>query len=120
MYEMGKSMGINMKTFNEYEKAALTTKVYADKFKKIYPALKLSGEAGEVSEKIGKVLRDKDGEYTEEDIENIKKELGDVLWYVTALANDFGFSLEEIAETNLHKLLSRKVRGALCGSGDNR
>ena len=66
------------------------------------------------------MLRDKGGEFTYEDREEIKKELGDVLWYVSAVAFDFSISLGEVAKTNIAKLASRKERGVLQGSGDNR
>ena len=80
-----------------------------------YFTLGLCGEAGEVAEKIKKSLRD--GTL---DLENLKAEIGDVLWYVAALSGSFGFSLDEIAEKNLDKLRSRLSRGKIEGSGDNR
>lgn len=107
-------------TLNEYQEKAMTTAQYAEKWAIIYPALKLSGEAGEVSEKVGKVLRDKDGIFTEEIKLELAKELGDVMWYIAALAKAFGYSLEEIAEMNIAKLASRKERNVISGNGDNR
>lgn len=86
----------------------------------IYPTLGLAGESGEVAEKIKKVIRDKNGVADEETKEMIKKELGDVLWYVAQLATELGLSLDEIAENNITKLASRLERGVLQGSGDNR
>lgn len=86
----------------------------------VYPALGLVGEAGEVAEKIKKIIRDRNGDYTDEDILEIKKELGDVLWYVAVLANEFEISLLDIAKTNIAKLQSRKERGKIQGNGDNR
>ena len=80
-----------------------------------YCALGLTGEAGEYSEKVKKFLRD--GTF---DKEAAALELGDVLWYVTRSANELGFSLEYIANKNIEKLMSRKERGVLGGSGDNR
>jgi NTP pyrophosphatase (non-canonical NTP hydrolase) len=76
----------------------------------------LIGEVGEISEKLKKILRDG----KELDLENMKKELGDVLWYLTALAEDFALTLEDIAYTNVNKLESRAQRGVISGSGDNR
>lgn len=99
-----------------YQEAALKTAVYPAQYKVIYPALKLAGETGEVAEKIGKSLRG-DHVLVKEDL---AKELGDVLWYIAALANDIGFSLEEVAQMNLAKLSDRANRGVLKGSGDNR
>ena len=78
--------------------------------------LGLCGEAGEVAEKIKKVFRDK-GKFSDEDI---LKELGDVLFYVTALSNVFGGNLQKIMEMNMAKLDDREQRGVLKGSGDNR
>lgn len=106
--------------FNEYQEKALETKIYPDQFRIIYPALKLAGEAGEVAEKVGKVLRDNDGEFGFYKRGDLAKEIGDVLWYCAALAEDLGFDLNVVAEMNIEKLRSRKDRGVLGGSGDNR
>lgn len=108
-------------TFNEYQKRALETAIYPAKGQNFsYPALGLVGEAGEVAEKIKKIIRDKDGILSEVDKFEITKELGDVLWYIAILAEEMGFDLEEVAKMNLEKLASRKERGVLGGSGDNR
>lgn len=107
-------------TLNDYQDGAISTAIYKDEYKVIYPALKLAGEAGEVAEKVGKNLRDGDGTYTPEFKKELRKELGDVLWYIAALARDIDSSLEELAQENLDKLASRKARGVLGGSGDNR
>ena len=63
-------------TFNEYQTEAVKTAIYGSGNKVIYPTLGLCGEAGEVAEKIKKILRDKDGKYSPEDILEIQKELG--------------------------------------------
>lgn len=76
--------------------------------------------AGRVSEHAKKALRDDDGKLTEERRKAVLKELGDVLWYVTACATEAGFSLREVAEANLAKLHDRAARGKLGGSGDER
>ncbi len=102
----------------EYEKQALQFAIYDQKV--IYPALGLNGEAGEVAEKVKKILRDKNGEISQNDGLEIAKELGDVLWYVCAMATDINYSLQEIAELNIQKLTSRAERNKLKGSGDNR
>lgn len=86
----------------------------------MYPALGLAGEVGEVCEKIKKVFRDKNGEFTADDKESIKKEVGDVLWYLASISSDLGFTLGEAADKNIEKLYSRKNRGVLNGSGDDR
>lgn len=87
-----------------------------------YCAGKLNGEAGEVAELVFKALRDgKPAGYMEPDrLLELKKELGDVLWYVSQLAKLAGFGLEEVMEDNIKKLADRKERGVLTGSGDNR
>lgn len=109
-----------MIALSEYGKRAYALAIYPRANAYVYPALKLAGEAGEVAEKVGKSLR---GDYSLDDAgikADLIKELGDVLWYVNALANDLGSSLEEVASKNLEKLESRKARGVLQGNGDNR
>ncbi len=105
---------------SQYQHLALRTKKYSEIYTVIYPALKLNGEAGEVAEKIGKTLRDDNGVFTIEKKLEIAKELGDVLWYIAALAHDIGYNLEEIAQINIDKLASRDKREVISGSGDNR
>lgn len=82
--------------------------------------LGLVGESGEVAEKFKKLIRDKKGQISEEDRAEILKELGDILWYVNAVAHLLGSSLDEVATNNLQKVLGRKDRGVTAGSGDNR
>lgn len=107
--------------FEEYQKESRRTAVYPSIGKNyIYPVIGLAGESGEVSEKIKKVIRDKNGVVDDETREAIKKELGDVLWYVSQLASELGLSLDDVAKTNIEKLLSRLERNVLAGSGDNR
>lgn len=105
---------------NEYQAAALTTAVYPEDKRIIYPALGMCGEAGEVADKVKKVIRDNNQDFTEEKKNDIAFEIGDVLWYCATMANDIGYSLEQIAQMNIYKLASRKKRGTLSGSGDNR
>ena len=108
-------------TFNEYQDEARKTAIYPDKDNNyIYPTLGLVGEAGVVAEKIKKVLRDEGGILSIEKKAEIKKELGDVLWYIANLSMEIGFTLDDVASTNLEKLKSRQSRDALQGSGDNR
>jgi len=103
---------------DEYQMRAESTAIYPNEYAIIYPALGLAGEAGEVADKVKKIIRDGNSDLFYKD--NIAKELGDVLWYVAVLARDLGYSLEEIAQTNLDKLEDRKNRDMLKGSGDDR
>jgi NTP pyrophosphatase (non-canonical NTP hydrolase) len=107
--------------FDEYQILSRETAIYPDKDNNfVYPTLGLAGEAGEVAEKIKKVIRDNDGVIDHDTRETISKELGDVLWYVAQIATELDLSLADIAEHNLAKLQSRKARGNLSGSGDMR
>ena len=105
---------------NKYQQQASTTAMYAEEYKILYPTLGLVGEAGEVAEKIKKMLRDEKGHLSSKRKEELVKELGDVLWYLAILAKDLGVDLNSIAQTNLDKLSSRKERGKITGDGDNR
>lgn len=105
---------------NEYQKKALKNKIYGYGDSIIYPALGLGNEAGEVQGKIKKVLRDFNGVFNIENKMKIADECGDVLWYLAALSEDLGFTLEEIAKMNIKKLADRMERGVIQGSGDNR
>ena len=80
----------------------------------------LMGESGEVAEKFKKLIRDKQGKISDEDKQEIIKELGDILWYINSVSHLLGSNLEEVAQKNLDKVLSRKKRGKIQGRGDNR
>lgn len=110
----------NTMTLNEYQKKALETEDYPSELKIILPTLGLTGEAGEVADKVKKVLRDNNGEFTGERTKEIAKELGDVAWYLAVLAHSIGYTLEEICKMNIDKIESRFVRGKIHGEGDNR
>ena len=86
----------------------------------IYPTLGLCGEAGEVADKVKKVMRDQNGVFTPEVIAALQLELGDVLWYVAQLATELGLELDQVAQANLDKLASRAARNVIAGSGDTR
>lgn len=106
---------------NDYQQAALGTAIYPDQGQNFtYPALGLMGEAGEVADKLKKVIRDQNGVLTDSVKEAVSKEIGDVLWYVAVLSFELGSDLETIAQNNLDKLFSRATRGVLSGSGDCR
>ena len=107
---------------NEYQKKALQTAMYDKKYKVIYPALGLGSEAGEVLGGVKKWLNSgDDNQVITEDCRNrIKSEMGDALWYLAVLAEDLGFSLDEVAVTNITKLQLRKEKGALLGDVNKR
>ena len=108
-------------TFKEYQEEARKTAIYPNLGSNfIYPTLGLAGEAGEVAEKIKKVLRDNNGMVSEEKKQELTKELGDVLWYIANLSVELNLSMEDVALKNLEKLKSRQERNELHGSGDNR
>lgn len=109
-------------TFNDYQKQALTTAIFNPDplMDKTIWAMGIAGEAGEVIEKWKKIVAYKEGNISSQDELELKKELGDVVWYVALLAHSLGFSLEEIMELNLSKLTDRKKRGVTKGAGDNR
>ncbi len=107
--------------FSKYQKESRKTALYPDLGEDfVYPALGVAGEAGEVVENVKKVLRDDGRKITTERKEAIKKEMGDLLWYLAQLATEFDIDLNDVAEENLKKLRSRKKRGTLHGDGDNR
>jgi NTP pyrophosphatase (non-canonical NTP hydrolase) len=109
-------------TFDEYQKLALTTAITNPDplMDKTIWAMGVAGEAGEVVEKWKKIVAYKDGKLSEEDKEDFKKELGDVIWYVAVMANSLGMSFDEVMEINVQKLHDRKKRGVIKGAGDNR
>ncbi len=116
---------MNDLSMTDYQMAASETAIYPGSGKGVedainYTTLGLVGEAGELANKFKKVLRDRGGLADDDARSDMAAELGDVLWYVANLANELGFSLEEIAKSNLRKLKSRQARGVLSGSGDNR
>ena len=106
---------------NDYQKAAMETAVFPERNGYSYTALGLAGEAGEIANKVKKFIRDG---YTPEELpeklNQLKDELGDVLWYVAAMAKVLEIDLETVASNKLNKLKSRMERGTLSGSGDNR
>ncbi|QCT40994.1 nucleoside triphosphate pyrophosphohydrolase family protein [Candidatus Saccharibacteria bacterium oral taxon 488] len=112
-------------TIDEYAKKAIATLIGTHEYGEIdarlmAQVLGLVGESGEVAEKFKKLVRDKQGILTDDDRTEILKELGDVLWYVNAVAHLLGSSLEEVAQMNNQKLASRQARQQLHGRGDNR
>lgn len=134
-------------TFDDYQKKTHTTALFKEqiwkklepiaehnsrpadtlkKLREIEKLLSLSylsnglGESGEVQGKVKKIIRDDDGELKQEKIDTIIGELGDQLWYISEMCTELGVSLDDVAEENIAKLASRKERGVIQGSGDNR
>lgn len=107
-------------TLNEYQQGALKTAVFPNDSSISYLALALCGEAGEIADKVKKVLRDKEGKFHTSDIHAVACELGDVLWYAACLAHALGYNFSDIGTLNIRKINSRIERGTLHGSGDTR
>jgi NTP pyrophosphatase (non-canonical NTP hydrolase) len=105
---------------SDYQRRSRRTAKYPRDAWLLYPALGLAGEAGEVADHVKKLIRDDAGTISAARRAALAGELGDVLWYVAAIASELGLDLDEIAEANLEKLLSRQRRGVLTGSGDDR
>ena len=103
---------------NNYQKLAIGSAIYPKEDGLYYTTLGLVGEAGEVANKVKKLIRD--GGDTPDKRKEIGKELGDVCWYLAVLAEELGSNLGKIMEDNLSKLEDRKARGVIGGSGDNR
>ena len=106
--------------FNTYQETAVETAIYPDTHRILYPALGMAGEAGEVANKVKKLIRDGPEGMADDWKEQIASEIGDVMWYCAALANDINMPLALIAAQNRDKLLARKQKGTLQGSGDTR
>ena len=103
-----------------YQKVALTTAIYPREQAIIYPTLGLAGEAGEVANKVKKIIRDGSDSKDEKLVSEIKAEIGDCLWYIAVLANDFDIKLSDIASANIEKLALRQKNNTIHGSGDDR
>lgn len=110
-------------SFNAYQDFVKSMKVYPEKYAVAYPALGLAGESGEIAEKVKKWLRGdegQEGEAYDKLRQDLLLEMGDPLWYIASLADDLGFTLQQVVDANISKLSSRKERGVIKGSGDNR
>lgn len=112
---------MNNLTFDEYQTQALKTVCYDQSIGPYYTILGLCGETGEIADKLKKIYRDKDWKnISKEDRQAILKEVGDVLWYVSKICDDFNVSFSEVAQLNLDKINKRKLTNTLHGEGDNR
>jgi NTP pyrophosphatase (non-canonical NTP hydrolase) len=110
-------------TFKEYQKLAMTTAIsaYDDPLmQKSIWVMGVAGEAGELVEKWKKAVAYRQGEFSDQEFEDFKKELADVIWYIAVLAESLDLELEELMEQNIAKLADRKKRGVIKGAGDNR
>jgi NTP pyrophosphatase (non-canonical NTP hydrolase) len=109
-------------TFDEYQKQALTTAEnnYDPLMEKTIWAMGVAGEAGEVIEKWKKIVAYKNGVVSDEDRNELGKELADVVWYIAVMAHSLGLSFDDLMQQNVEKLQSRKARGTIKGAGDNR
>ena len=106
---------------NDYQQAALRTAAPKDKHNEVFHLLLgLVGETGEIAEKAKKIVRDRDSDFSQWDLADLKKELGDVLWYIAVIADYFDVALDDVAQLNLAKLADRQNRSMLGGSGDDR
>ena len=109
-------------TFDEYQSKALTTAVnnYDPLMQKTIWVMGIAGEAGEVIEKWKKLVAYNEGILKKSDLEDFKKELGDVVWYIAVLADSLGLSFDDVMEVNVKKLEDRARRKVIKGKGDNR
>jgi|TARA_R110002012_G_scaffold37440_2_gene104850 NTP pyrophosphatase (non-canonical NTP hydrolase) len=114
-WEYYKEVYKDMMSLGQYQSAAAKTAMYKHNHKVLYPALGLAGEAGEVANKVKKMLRDDNL-----DKNAIASEIGDVLWYAAMLSKDLNIELHDVAMKNLEKLYDRKERGTIQGDGDER
>lgn len=110
-------------TFNEYQQQALSTvhrSLVDDLLQKTIYVMGISGESGEVIEKWKKIVAYQDGKIGKEDVTEISKELGDILWYIAVFADSLGLNLDDIVNQNINKLQDRLKRKVITGQGDNR
>ncbi|MFZ2886345.1 MAG: nucleoside triphosphate pyrophosphohydrolase family protein [Minisyncoccia bacterium] len=109
--------------FDEYEKLASRSAIFNESqpLYRLYDlGLGIAGESGELAEKLKKTIRDDGGTITAERREGLKKEIGDVLWYLSQLSRVLEIPFSEVADANIKKLADRLERDAIKGSGDNR
>lgn len=109
-------------TLDDYQQKAIVTNLKNNDpvLELMQQVLGLGDEAGEVQAIFKKWLRDDKADFEKLNVTSLKKELGDVLWYIAVVAHDLGLSLEDIAQANVDKLADRQKRGVLSGSGDDR
>lgn len=109
--------------FDEYEKLATRTATFGGKqheHQLMYITLGIAGESGEIAEKIKKIVRNDNGIVSDENRESLKREIGDVLWYLSQLSRVLGFHFSEAAKANIDKLADRAARNVIKSTGDHR
>lgn len=116
---------MNDLSLTDYQLTTMSTAIYPDAGLSTFEAMNyclvgMAGEAGEIMNKWGKVIRDQESNVTQEQCADFAKEIGDVLWFATRALDELGYSLEDVLKENLQKLKSRHARGVISGSGDNR
>jgi len=116
------NLDFNITEFDEYQRLAKKTAIYEKnkEMDKFYPFLGLAEEAGEVLGQAKRIIRDDEGVLTEERKNRIIKELGDLIWYASAVCNEMNISFSEVANINLTKLFRRKAENKIHGSGSDR
>jgi NTP pyrophosphatase (non-canonical NTP hydrolase) len=112
-------------SFDAYQLATSDTAIYPGANEGTFEAINYclvgaAGEIGEIMNKWGKIIRDQSSEIDYDQRKDMGKEIGDVVWFLTRAADELGLPVEMILNENLEKLRSRKARGVLSGSGDNR
>lgn len=117
---MGEQLELFDITVDEYQHMVAQTAIFSKEIGLTYCTLGLTGEAGEVAEKVKKLFRDKEGVVTPEFVHDVTRELGDVLWYITALGSTLGISLQDVMKENHRKLNKRLATNTIHGDGDNR
>jgi NTP pyrophosphatase (non-canonical NTP hydrolase) len=101
---------------SDYQQAALRTAAPKEKYNELFHLLLgLVGETGEIAEKAKKIVRDKASDFSQRDIEDLKKELGDTLWYIAIIADHFDVPLEDVAQLNIAKLADTAMSRLSCG-----
>lgn len=109
--------------FKHYQNQTRRTAIYPDQNNQgglLYTVFGLCGETGEIADHIKKMLRDDNGQLTTERLDAIKKEMGDVLWYLSQICYELHTTLDQVALHNLAKLRKRQRDNTLRGSGDER
>ena len=111
-----------MQDIDKYQQESSKQRQYKGAIKHaiVYPAFGLAGEVGEFHEKLKKIFRDKAGQISDDDLQELKLELGDIAWYVAVCADVLGLKMSDVLDTNLQKTADRRRRDMVSGEGDHR